>query len=237
MLWTGGWDSTFRLLDLVLVYGATVQPWYILDEERQSTGYEVDAMLRIRTALAAQDPAVAERVLPTHYRERTALPADAETSERFGQLNTQDYLGSQYEWLARFALGEDINEIALSVHREDKAYAFLDSCVEPVTRPWGQTYKLVPCVDNPNIELFRPFSFPLLDWTKIEMQEYAAEHGFDHLMQLTWFCHSPRDGQPCGLCGPCGYTIGEGFAHRVPRKRRLRRLLVEVKRAAEERLG
>lgn len=112
-------------------------------------------------------------------------------------------------------------------------HVFLSSRVEPVERPWGQTYKLVPCVDNPSVELFRSFSFPLLDWTKVEMREYAAKHDFEYLMQLTWFCHAPRGGEPCG---PCGYTIEEGLSHRVPRKRRLRRILADVKRAAEDRL-
>ncbi len=30
VLWTGGWDSTFRVLDLVLHQKATVQPHYLL---------------------------------------------------------------------------------------------------------------------------------------------------------------------------------------------------------------
>ena len=31
LLWTGGWDSTFRLLQLLLLYEKKVQPYYIID--------------------------------------------------------------------------------------------------------------------------------------------------------------------------------------------------------------
>jgi NAD(P)-dependent dehydrogenase (short-subunit alcohol dehydrogenase family) len=41
------------------------------------------------------------------------------------------------------------------------------------------------------------------------------------LMDMTWFCHRPVNGKPCGACAPCVYTIEEGLAWRVPRSRRM----------------
>src|SRR5690606_13578695 len=32
LLWTGGWDSTFRLLSLVVQQHRCVQPYYVLDD-------------------------------------------------------------------------------------------------------------------------------------------------------------------------------------------------------------
>jgi len=40
-------------------------------------------------------------------------------------------------------------------------------------------------------------------------------------MEMTWFCHRPVRGKPCGLCAPCVYTIEEGLARRVPWSRRV----------------
>lgn len=34
LLWTGGWDSTFRVLQLLLCSRDAVQPHYIIDPER-----------------------------------------------------------------------------------------------------------------------------------------------------------------------------------------------------------
>jgi len=31
LFWTGGWDSTFRLIQLVFVNKKTVHPYYIID--------------------------------------------------------------------------------------------------------------------------------------------------------------------------------------------------------------
>jgi hypothetical protein len=40
-------------------------------------------------------------------------------------------------------------------------------------------------------------------------------------MDMTWFCHTPVRGRPCGICAPCVYTIEEGLARRVPVSRRV----------------
>jgi hypothetical protein len=54
------------------------------------------------------------------------------------------------------------------------------------------------------------------------MREEAMRQNFADLMQLTWFCHRPRKGQPCGTCNPCIYTIEEGLGDRIPFANRAR---------------
>ncbi len=55
LLWTGGWDSTFRLLHLVIVEGHAVQPYYMIDRLHYRPGVpeEQDAMRRIRAPASA----------------------------------------------------------------------------------------------------------------------------------------------------------------------------------------
>src|SRR5690606_40543452 len=72
------------------------------------------------------------------------------------------------------------------------------------------------------IGLFGSFRFPLLDLTKCEMRKAAVAAGFQRLMGLTWFCHSPIHGRACGVCAPCCYTINEGLADRLPGRALLR---------------
>lgn len=52
MLWTGGWDSTFQLLQLLFVQKRRVAPFYLIDEPRQSTGMELLAMEKYERAFA-----------------------------------------------------------------------------------------------------------------------------------------------------------------------------------------
>ena len=45
LFWTGGWDSTFRLLQLIIVFRKRVQPYYIIDTTRKSVQNEKQAMI------------------------------------------------------------------------------------------------------------------------------------------------------------------------------------------------
>ena len=41
LFWTGGMDSTFRLIQLTVVYNKVVQPYYIIDPNRNSILFEI----------------------------------------------------------------------------------------------------------------------------------------------------------------------------------------------------
>lgn len=46
------------------------------------------------------------------------------------------------------------------------------------------------------------------------MKSWAEDRGLMEIMNLTWFCHNPMNGKPCGQCNPCKYTIEEGLTYR-----------------------
>lgn len=56
LLWTGGWDSTFRLLELLEHTGQTIQPHYIVDPGRPSFKLEMKQMAEIRGKLVRASP-------------------------------------------------------------------------------------------------------------------------------------------------------------------------------------
>jgi hypothetical protein len=64
------------------------------------------------------------------------------------------------------------------------------------------------------------------------MHEIARQHGFADVMALTWFCHSPRNDKPCGVCNPCEYTIEEGLGWRVPWSSKIRAGAIKWRRRA-----
>ena len=54
ILWTGGWDSTFRVIELSRK-NVVIQPIYVLDSGRKSTDYELKAIDKIIQDLNKRD--------------------------------------------------------------------------------------------------------------------------------------------------------------------------------------
>lgn len=219
VLWTSGWDSTYRVADLVLKQGRTVQPWYVMDSARRSTKTELRALENIRAALVQIDPGV-EALLGRLKTVRIEdIPADGGITASYKALAAQNHLGSQYDWLARFAKSESVY-LELSIHRDDKAHAFLEGHTHAAS---DGVHHLVE--DAPSdVSIFKWFSFPLFEMSKLEMQQTARERGFGQIMEMTWFCFVPLlDGRPCGFCNPCKYTREEGLGRRVPEPTKMRK--------------
>jgi hypothetical protein len=64
--------------------------------------------------------------------------------------------------------------------------------------------------------MFKYFRFPIIEWSKLEMQTIAKQNNFHDIMEHTWFCHSPKSQQPCGICNPCRIAIKEGMWKSIP---------------------
>jgi hypothetical protein len=235
LLWTAGWDSTFRLLVALLVRRKAVQPYYLIDPDRPSTPDELHAMQRITAAIADRHADAARLLRGPVVAKVTDLHPDPAVTGQFQRLRSRSHLGGQYDWLARFAGQQGLSELELAIHRDDRAHAFLEPHVVRDDCGGDPCYRLRDDPPDPDLRLFARFRFPVFDKTKRDMQREAADFGFADLMELTWFCHVPTpDGRPCGRCNPCRYTIEEGLGRRVPLPGRLRyyrgRLLKQIKR-------
>ncbi|MCM2972627.1 hypothetical protein [Larsenimonas suaedae] len=228
VLWTGGWDSTYRVLSAALVEGKTVVPHYIVDLGRASSLRELQAISEVRVALSKIDPDAAERIEPLRITPVSEIPANPELSAAYHRLTQQAHLGSQYDWLARYAESERIEHLELSVHVDDKAYRFLDGKV--VTTDEG-IWTFDPRIDTDEA-IFRFFDFPLLNISKTQMKAEAERHGFIDALEKAWFCFTPMDRAPCGLCNPCRYAIEEGMSYRLPPKALRRHRTRHLRRAA-----
>ncbi len=218
VLWTSGWDSTFRVLDLVLKQKVYVRPYYVIAPERRGTKMEMASMEAIREGLSRKDPDAAKRVLPTIFYHKNHIQVSIEMRNTFQSLLKKGHIGDQYLFLASLVKNENIRDLELCIHVDDKFVNFIGS-------------------DDFND--FSVFSLPLLRLTKLEMQAYAEKNGFADLMEITWFCHDPRGSNPCGYCKPCQYTREEGLGRRVPPLtwfRRVRRRFEEEIRINKKRI-
>lgn len=227
LLWTGGWDSTFRLLTLLFVERRAVQPFYVVDDlkRRPAVPAEMKAMRNIRQILENRHPEVAARLRPNLEYALADIARAPLITHHFEQSLKFGFFGGQYEWLARLCAQHHIEDMELSIHRDDKARELIANLIDVSRLRMDPRF-----AGDSRYELFRCFRFPLFDKTKLQMRSEAKTAGFDHLMELTWFCHRPVNGEPCGVCNPCVYTIQEGLGDRLSSRGRRRYQLRVVSR-------
>jgi hypothetical protein len=193
LLWTGGWDTTFRLLQLLLLHKKKVQPYHIIDADRLSTGAEIRAMRDIKKQLLERHPQAGARLLPTIFKDLADIPPNPGLAGAFKEIKKHSSLDRQYEWLANFCAETGIEEIELSVHRDDQACQVLQPFVEQTGAGDEPDYRLDETASRSEVyALFHCFTFPLFSLTKLDMQATARKEGFEDLMHLTWFCRRPR---------------------------------------------
>ncbi len=231
VLWTGGWDSTFHVLKVVLKEGGRVEPVYVIDEERRSTAHEELAMAAIRDGLAAHGAGAAARLLPTRVIRRASIEVSPRIARLYEAGVDRFSIGSQYEWLAALSEQDGMSGLEVSWEKPNKTATEFYRTFLPLLVSSADGRVLGHDLGGHDaFELFRNFRFPNLDYTKWEMWDCAEQHGFLPLMQLTWFCHRPRSGRPCGRCTPCHYTVIGGLARRLPLRARWRWLSRHVRR-------
>ncbi|MGK9165480.1 7-cyano-7-deazaguanine synthase [Inquilinus limosus] len=232
VLWTSGWDSTYRVLDACATRGLAVQPHYIIDRGRSSHAMEVLTICLLTQEIAARYPGV--RIARPILTEMKAIPADPDITQAYQRLSEVNGLGEQYDWLPRYMVARGILDMELCVHQQDRAHRF----IAPLARRDevdGDSFYAVPPGDDDATLIFSKFRYPVLEMTKVEMQEEARRKGFLDIMEHTWFCHTPTPtGEPCGVCNPCIYTAEEGLARRLPaaslRRQKYRRPIMNLRR-------
>lgn len=228
VLWTGGWDSTYRVADLLLVHGRHVQPWYVIDPERRTTARELATMDRIKAALVARDRTVEERLRPTDVRERADLTPDASILEAARSVRARASMPEQYVWLAALADVAGVDGLELGIDERTDTPALDDVEVAFAPQPAPDDWAFVPADGNPAdvARIFRSFRLPISELSKADTERLATAAGFADLLELTWFCRWPTVlGNPCGQCVPCRDTRSGGLARRVPPDTAVRRAL------------
>lgn len=224
LLWTGGWDSTFQLLRLLLVHRLPVRPIYLIDDRRGSLDIELRTMERIRERLAEFDPQTRTLMLPTLTGRVSELPADPEIEQAFARLMRLCPIGSQYEWLAKFCRQHGLREVEVGFEktRHGAGALLTDLGVPGISAAGYPVHRLAPNGEQPDVQLvFGAYACPLFEISKLEMAREVDARGWRPLMVETWFCHLPAGKQPCGICNPCLGVIKAGLGWRIPPRRRV----------------
>lgn len=220
LLWTGGWDSTFRLLQLLIVQKKYVQPYYIIDTKRKSIVMELDAMHHIKKKLGDSFPEVINRLLDTFYINKDDFDAPEDIKSQYDEIAAHYHIGSQYLWLAAFSKVKHIHDLELSAEKTNYDGIWMGLLV-PLLVKDGDGYKIDLSLDyEKKFGLFAGFRFPLLDYYKEDMEAEAKEYGFYDILTCSWFCHFPIMNKPCGVCRPCQMAMKSKHHHnyKMPNK-------------------
>jgi hypothetical protein len=204
LLWTSGFDSTFRLLEILRKTGETIQPLYVIDLQRKSAMLEMRRMALLRSEII-ETIAEPERLRPTQIFLRDDFPIEDEIGSAYRELKAKTHIGSQYEWLAQVArdLGFSDGGLEMCMPRHEPPSGLQNAIFDD---PHGAEPGLKPGAAH---TLFRSFAFPTLRRTKADMQALGAEMGVSHILEQTWFCHDPVGDRPCGHCNPCRIAKAE----------------------------
>lgn len=227
ILWSGGWDSTFRLLWSLILEECMVKPFYLIDADRESTGIELKTMKDIKLRLFSKHPKTQQLLLPTEFRDVSDIAPNTEITESFQRILQKRFLGSQYEWLARFAYEQRNKHLEILTLKYGRPYEVIKGFMKQKRQDNQLVYEIDDVASGTDeYRVFSCFRFPLIDSTKLDIKRLSEQYGFEDLMELTWFCNKPkRNGTPCGRCNPCKYTIAGGMGYRIPLRNRIINIL------------
>ncbi len=204
VLWTGGWDSTYRVL-VLLGQGRKVQPHYLIDNGRLSTELELKAMESIRACIPVHRSLAKGELLPTRISDKPTAVANNRIYAAYNEILKEFYVGEQYMWLAEYCERQGISNMEIGVENNPVVLEAVESTGYPYS------------------EIFGRFEFPILSIDKLTMKNWAQGRGLLSVLEQTWFCHRPsRSGRPCGVCHPCEVSIKGGMGYRLSLKARVR---------------
>ena len=217
VLWTGGLDSTFRMIELSRE-SVTIRPYYLCDK-RNSERQELNAISLIMEDIN-NHPETKCTILPLIKVKVAELKPDEEINKAYRRLYLATNLGSQFEWLARFA--KSVPGIELSIEKSNKGKAY--KCMRTfgsikLEKKGNLSYYYIDKNHSSEdiIKVFGNFHFPyhLFHITKSQEYELYIKKGFEKTLVKTWFCHTPINNKPCGVCHPCKSIIEEQLSYRL----------------------
>ena len=217
MLWTGGWDSTFRLLQLLFHERKVVQPHYVITSQ-ECTGKEITTINNIRRKLAREHPEVKELLLPVKYPNIDLIERYEDIRKGYEHIKESIYISPQYVWFARYCNEYNLN-LEIGIEKGGRSHQMLEDFVRENTDSVFKVDK--KWTPESFYKIFKYFQFPLINYTKLDMEREAREQGWLEIMKMTWFCRRPKKGKPCGFCGPCTDVVVDGLGWRLPLKSRI----------------
>ena len=204
LLWSGGWDSTFRLCQLARESDVDVQPYY-LKLPRSGWEEELKTIPRI-WELLQKHPKRRAQIRPVIYIEKDDLPIPDDIEASWQRFRGEPYeLGGQYRRIAVFARKHPGIELGQERYYKKLGHLrklLLEKGHMKLTKDQVGYFDKNDC--DPDVyNLFGNLSLPICEMHEPQMAKLIHRWGFEDIMDHVWFCYTPVNGEPCGLCVPC----------------------------------
>ena len=217
ILWTGGWDSTFRIVELSRE-DVNIEPVYVCDPNRKSIENEKVAMKEVIKALKMRKETKANfgDIKEINLKD---IPQDAKITEAYETVAKETGLGSQHEWLAR--LGKQIPGMEMGTEAGTPETSHIIDALQKFTK-----LDIINGIGRVNKELSTEegnlvlgwFDYPIIEQNEHDMLLLMKKWGYEDIMKHIWFCHAPINGEPCGFCHPCHVKIESHMEFLLPKK-------------------
>lgn len=215
VFWTGGFDSTFRICQLLTFHPSVkIQPIYLnfpIDDSvnkrvlRRNQSFELRSIDTITKEIKKQFPNTFSNLLPTLIFDQE-IPIDKEIHFIFRQLWNQQRMRrpiNQYSYMMQIA--KQFNtKIDVSVE-----YAPHESRLFQLLEPYLSFYKenSFQNIDQYVMYFFHYFNFPTIYISKENMYQIAKNNNFSNILDMTWSCWYPINGKACQECIMCKARI------------------------------
>jgi hypothetical protein len=185
----------------------------------ESIGDAIKTMEKIRSQLISEYPDVKQLLYPIEYFDGFSLKEHEGIKEAHKIIAERSFISSQYAMLARYCDQNNYGFIEIGIEKDSHSHHLIKDYLYEFG---NSNYRIEKDkAPKPIYDLLKYFSFPLLEFEKPDMENYARERGWLNLMYLTWFCRKPKNGKPCGFCGPCSDAAIHGMGKRLPLKARI----------------
>ncbi len=213
VLWTGGWDSTFRIIEL-FNRDLVLQPIYVIDNSRGSTQKEIETIQLLTDLIHDRFTESKGKILPALLIDKKKIRKNLYIKFLYKSIKKKRPIGTQYKWLGYLSKQYKWLEIGF-IKKDTDRLLKPENLKEIIDETHHKNWVVNPRTTNFYIrQLFKNYRFPLIYRSKIDMKAYAEENGFLDIMLQTWFCHRSND-KPCGECAPCKQYVKNGFGFRL----------------------
>ena len=222
LFWTGGYDSTFRLCEMLINERKIVQPIYVditLDNDcqteetcnklwvRRNRKQEKIAMKNIRNKLNKKFKYTTKSLLPTLIVKKNI--DDKKFNYNFEKKFNKENLWPkkrkihQYLFLSKYTYyyKEHVDIGVLGIHKKSKFYNFLKMNLTESKDKYGNiNYEI-----KDKTKCLSYLRFPLFKRNKTMLLGKSIKYNFDDVLKLSWSCWFPNnaDNKPCGKCPMC----------------------------------
>lgn len=219
IFWTGGWDSTYRVVELSRMSNIIVKPIYIFDPNRKSHDYELKAINKI-TELLNRKPESKSKIENVTIISIDEIPQNEEISNVAKMLKEENGLGIQHDWTARVALQYPSVEMCIEKALPSAGYTPIKDTLSQyatlIKAPLGGVKIDVDKSDKRAQLIFGNIILPIFEITEEDMLKNIKAWGYEDIMSNIWFCHNPIKGVPCGFCSPCHTKMESNMEFLLP---------------------